>query len=200
MYKIYGDAISGNCYKIKLLMSLLNIEHEWIHVDVVSGDTRQPGFIEKNPNGKVPLLEISKGEYLSESNAIINYLADGTDYLPSDRLQRARVLEWQFFEQYSHEPFIAVARFINTYLGLPAEREEEFHSKQEGGHKALAIMESALSRSDYLVGGTLTIADISLYAYTHVAEEGGFRLQGYPHILAWFKRIESTKGYIQMSA
>ena len=196
--KVYGDIRSGNCYKIKLLTSLLNIEHEWIAMDVMSGVTRSPEFLEKNPNGKIPLLELDDGRCLSESNAILNYLADGSELLPKDNFDRARVLQWQFFEQYSHEPYIAVARFIAKFLGLPAKRKAEFESKQQGGHSALAVMEQQLSVTPYLAGMNLTIADISLYGYTHVADEGGFDLSGYPAINAWLRRIAAHPNYVAM--
>jgi len=189
MYKVYGDIQSGNCYKIKLLMSHLEIEHEWIEVDILQGETRTDEFLAKNPNGKIPLLEASSGQCLSESNAILNYLAQGTSYLPNDAWARANVLSWQFFEQYSHEPNIAVARFIAKYLGLPDERRAEYEAKQEGGYKALGVMEQQLVETPFLVGDSMTIADISLYAYTHVAHEGGFDLADYPAIQSWFARI-----------
>lgn len=198
MYKVYGDAISGNCYKIKLLMSLLGIEHEWIAIDILKGETRTDAFRAKNPNARIPVLELHDGSFLWESNAILNYLADGTPLLPADRLMRGRVLQWQFFEQYSHEPYIAVARFIAKYLDMPAEREEEYHAKQAGGHKALMVMEQQLGASEYLVNNQYTIADISLYAYTHVAHEGGFDLSAYPEIMSWMRRIESEPGHITM--
>ena len=118
--RVYGDMLSGNCYKVKLLLQWLGLEHEWRHVDVMAGETRTPEFARLNPNAKIPVLELADGTRLAESNAILNFLAEGTPFLPSDRLERARVLQWQFFEQYSHEPYIAVARFINKYLGLPA--------------------------------------------------------------------------------
>ncbi len=198
MLKVYGDINSGNCYKIKLLLNMLGIEHEWIVIDILAGDTRTEEFIAKNPNGKIPLLEMDDGECLTESNAILNFLADGTALLPGDALARARVLQWQFFEQYSHEPYIAVARYINKYLGLPPEREREYQSKQEGGHKALRVMETQLEKSAFLTGESFTIADISLYAYTHVAHEGGFDLSAYPAISAWLARIEKLDGYLGM--
>jgi len=200
MYRVYGDLKSGNCYKIKLMMNLLNIEHEWIHVDVLSGETQSETFKAMNRNGKIPVMQISDSEYLSESNAILNYLAQDTAYLPAEALPRARVLEWQFFEQYSHEPFIAVARFINKYLGLPDDRKAEYEAKQAGGHKALTVMEQQLATTPYLVGDTPTIADISLYAYTHVAHEGGFDLSEYPAIKQWIARIESMPGFVAMPA
>ena len=199
MYTVYGDMLSGNCYKIKLLMRLLGIEHEWIHVDIMAGETRTDAFLAMNPSGRVPVLAIDDREYLSESNAILNYLAEDSSYLPAGGLDRARVLEWQFFEQYSHEPYIAVARFINKFLGLPADRLAEYESKQAGGHKALAIMERRLAKASFLVGDSATIADISLYAYTHVAEEGGFSLARYPGIQKWLARIEQLPGYVSMA-
>ena len=134
MYKLYGDMLSGNCYKIKLIMSFLEIDHEWIHVDILANETHTDEFKKMNPNTRIPVLELGEKEYLWESNAILNYLAEDTKYLPSDRYERSKALQWQFFEQYSHEPYIATARYINKYLGLPKEREDEYHSKQEGGH------------------------------------------------------------------
>ncbi|MDP1540203.1 MAG: glutathione S-transferase family protein [Moraxellaceae bacterium] len=197
--RIYGDIQSGNCYKIKLLCSLLNIEHEWVHVDIMAGDTSTAEFLRKNPNGKIPLLELEDGRCLSESNAILNYLATGSELIPLDGFKLAKVQQWQFFEQYSHEPYIAVARFIAKYLGLPESRRAEYEAKQLGGHKALAVMEKQLSTSPYLVGDALTTADISLYGYTHVADEGGFDLSRYPFVLAWIDRIQKNKNYIGMA-
>lgn len=198
MFKVYGDIRSGNCYKIKLLLALLDIAHEWVPVSILDGDTRNAQFVAMNPNAKIPVLEIEPGVHLSESNAILNYLADGSAYLPAERLARARVLQWQFFEQYSHEPYIAVARFISKYLGLPEERRPEFLSKQEGGHKALRVMETQLQDTPYLTGGNYTIADISLYAYTHVAHEGGFDLSRYPSVTAWLQRVAAHPRHVTM--
>jgi len=196
--RVYGDIQSGNCYKIKLLAALLDIEHEWVHVDILAGDTRTRDFLARNPNGKIPLLELGDGRYLSESNAILNYLATDTAFLPQDPFLRAQVLQWQFFEQYSHEPYIAVARFIAKYLGLPDDRRDEYQAKQAGGHKSLAVMESRLSAHPYLVGSRLSIADISLYGYTHVAHEGGFELVRYPGIRAWLQRVRAEPRYVGM--
>lgn len=198
MHRVYGDIQSGNCYKIKLLMQHLDVAHEWIHVDILKGESRTDDFLGKNPNGKIPVLELTSGECLAESNAILNYLAHGTPYLPDDPWARANVLQWQFFEQYSHEPYIAVARFIAKYLGLPEERRAEFEAKKEGGYQSLAVMERQLTETDFLVGGTLTIADISLYAYTHVADEGGFDLSGFPAIQAWLRRVAAHPRHISM--
>jgi glutathione S-transferase len=196
--KVYGDIRSGNCYKIKLLAALIGIKHDWVPVDVMSGETRTADFLAKNPNGKIPVLELDDGRMLWESNAILNYLATDTVFLPKDSFLQAQVLQWQFFEQYSHEPYIAVARFIAKYLGLPEDRKEEYHAKQPGGHKALAVMESRLSAHPYLVGTHLSVADISLYGYTHVAHEGGFNLSGYPGIQAWLQRIRAEPSYVGM--
>ena len=196
--KIYGDTQSGNCYKVQLICQLLNIDHQWIDVDILAGDTKSDDFLKKNPNGKIPLLELDSGETLSESNAIINYLAFGSDLYPNDRLAQARVLQWQFFEQYSHEPFIAVARFINKYLGLPADKADEYAAKQTGGHKALQVMEQQLAQTPFLAGEKVTTADISLYAYTHVADEGGFELEAYPAIRAWLDRVAALPNFRPM--
>ncbi|MEQ8955580.1 MAG: glutathione S-transferase family protein [Gammaproteobacteria bacterium] len=198
MIKVYGDMKSGNCYKIKLLLHLLELEYEWIFVDTMAGGTRTDEFTARNPNQKIPVVQLDNGEYLSESNAILYYLADGSGWLPSDRLQRARVIQWQCFEQYSHEPFIAVARFIALYLGLPEDRRADYEAKQQGGHRALGIMDRQLGKQDYLVGDIPSIADISLYAYTHVAHEGGFDLGLYPNVQAWIQRIQSLPNYCSM--
>ena len=197
--KIYGDTQSGNCYKIKLLCSFLQIEHQWLHVDILSGDAQQADFLSKNPNGKIPLLELADGRCISESNAIVNYLAANSNLLPTDNFNLAKVQQWQFFEQYSHEPYIAVARFIAKYLGLPEDRRADYEAKHQGGYKALAVMERQLEKNLYLAGEELTTADISLYAYTHVADEGGFELKNYPAVLAWLTRIKNTENYIAMS-
>jgi len=196
--KIYGDIHSGNCYKVKLLCSLLSIQHEWIAVDILKGETRTPEFLQMNPAGMIPLLLMEDGECLTESNAILFYLASNSYLLPGNDLHLARVLQWQFFEQYSHEPYIAVARFIARYLGLPEDRKAEYESKQAGGYRALKVMDNRLQKGQYLVGDQCSIADISLYAYTHVADEGGFELARYPAILAWIGRIQALDQYIAM--
>lgn len=199
MYKVYGDSGSGNCYKIQMLMGFLGLDYDWQHIDVLAGDTQTPEFLAMNSNAKIPVLQLSQWEYLYESNAILNFLAEGSSFLPESGLARARVLQWQFFEQYSHEPFIAVARYINKYLGLPEHKTDEYLSKQEGGHKALAVMEAQLSETPYLVGVSATIADISLYAYTHVSYEGGFELARYPKIQNWLTKMEKLPGYVSMA-
>jgi len=194
--KIYGDIQSGNCYKVKLLCSILDIEHQWVHVDILAGDNAASDFLLKNPNGKIPFIEFADGRCLSESNAIVNYLAYGSELLPDEPFELAKVQQWQFFEQYSHEPFIAVARFIAKYLGLPDARRSEYESKQKGGRKALEVMEAQLASTPYLTGHHLTTADITLYGYTHVAGEGGFDLSLYPAIQAWLGRIAAHPKYV----
>lgn len=195
---IYGDSMSGNCYKIKLLCSLLQIEHQWIEVNIMAGETRSSEFLAMNPNAKIPLLVTEQKQVIAESNAILYYLAQGSHLFPTEILQQSLCLQWMFFEQYSHEPYIAVARFISKYLGSPADRLDELESKKEGGNKALAVIEIQLQKSPYLLGDSLTIADISLFAYTHVAYEGGFDLNNFPTILAWISRIERQRNFINI--
>ncbi|HEX5843956.1 MAG TPA: glutathione S-transferase family protein [Pseudomonas sp.] len=198
MYKVYGDYRSGNCYKIKLMLHLLGQPYEWVAMDILKGETQSEAFLAKNPNGKIPVLELEDGTCLWESNAILNFLADGSEFLPSEPRLRTQVLQWQFFEQYSHEPYVAVARFIQLYQGLPEERREEYQACHIRGHKALKVMEKQLQRTSYLVGENFSIADIALYAYTHVADEGGFDLSGYPAIRGWLDRVASHPRYIGM--
>ncbi|MEM7531058.1 MAG: glutathione S-transferase family protein [Chloroflexota bacterium] len=202
MYTVYGDIYSGNCYKVKLIMSLLDIDHTWQHIDIMKQETRTPEFLAMNPNGRIPTVRVDEGpyagQYLTESNAILNFFAEGTPYLPADRLVRTRVLQWQFFEQYSHEPFVAVARFVMKYLNQGKEQKESLDKKRVRGYAALDVMEQQLGQTPYLAGDDYTIADISLYAYTRVADEGGFSLDNYPNILAWFERIEAHSKHISM--
>ncbi|SEU04122.1 glutathione S-transferase family protein [Pseudomonas graminis] len=198
MYKVYGDYNSGNCYKIKLMLNLLGAEYEWVPVDILKGETETEAFLAKNPNGKIPVLELEDGTCLWESNAILNFLAEGTPYLLTEPRLRTQMLQWQFFEQYSHEPTLAVARFIQFYLGLPEERMEEYHSLHRRGNKALKVMEQQLLRTPFLVGDSFSIADIALYAYTHVADQGGFDLAQFPAIQAWLARVKQQPGYVGM--
>ncbi|WP_397448898.1 glutathione S-transferase family protein [Pseudomonas sp. NA-150] len=198
MYKVYGDYNSGNCYKVKLMLNLLGVEYQWVPVDILGGETETPEFLEKNPNGKIPVLELEDGTCLWESNAILNFLADGSRYLPGEPRLRTQVLQWQFFEQYSHEPYIAVARFIQFYLGLPEERMAEYRKMQKVGYRALKVMEQQLTRTPFLVGDSFSIADIALFAYTHVAHQGGFDLEPYPGIRQWLTRVTQQPGYVGM--
>jgi glutathione S-transferase len=193
--KVYGDAQSGNCYKIQLVLALLQTPYEWVDVNILEGESHTEAFLKKNPNGKIPALELDDGRCLAESNAIINYLAKGSSLLPKDPFTYAKVQQWQFFEQYSHESYIAVARFIEKYLGLPEDRKTEYESKKAGGYKALDVMEQQLDKTDFLVGDQPTTADISLFAYTHVAHEGGFDLADYPAISAWLERVKALPHY-----
>ncbi|MGC8100339.1 glutathione S-transferase family protein [Metapseudomonas otitidis] len=198
MYKVYGDVISGNCYKVKLILELLGQPYQWVPVDILKGETQSEAFLALNPNGKIPVLELEDGTTLWESNAILNFLAEGSDLLPTEPRLRTQVLQWQFFEQYSHEPYVAVARFIKRYQGMPAERAEEYQVCLVRGYKALRVMEQQLSRTPYLVGDTYSIADIALFAYTHVAEEGGFDLSGFPAIQAWMARVAAHPRHVSI--
>lgn len=198
MLKVYGDYRSGNCYKVKLMLALLGREYQWLPIDILKGETQTAEFLAKNPNGKIPVLELEDGTFLWESNAILNFLADGSEFIPSEPRLRTQMLQWQFFEQYSHEPYVAVARFIQLYQGLPEARREEHEVCQVRGHKAFRVMEQQLQRTPYLVGEQCTLADIALYAYTHVAHEGGFDLAAYPAINAWLARVASLPRYVGM--
>ncbi|MGA6097033.1 glutathione S-transferase family protein [Stutzerimonas marianensis] len=197
-YKVYGDHRSGNCYKVKLMLHLLERPYEWVSIDILRGESRDEAFLKKNPNGKIPVLELEDGTCLWESNAILHFLAEGTEFIPNDARLRTQVLQWQFFEQYSHEPYIAVARFIKLYLGMPDDRLDEYAARQLDGYHALDVMEQQLTRTPYLVGDRYSIADVALYAYTHVAEEGGFNLTGYPAILGWLQRVASHPRHVGM--
>ena len=195
---IYGDSKSGNCYKLKLLCSHLDLDYEWREVDILAGDTHTASFLAMNPNGKIPLLVLPDGRCLPESNAILSYLAADSKLAGVDRYSKADVLRWMFFEQYSHEPNIATSRFIIQYLGNPPDRQGALEEKRVGGDKALAVMETHLENNRFMTGNEFTIADIALYAYTHVADEGGFDLAAYPAILAWLDRVAARPGHIQM--
>jgi len=196
---IFGDSKSGNCYKLQLACAQLHLDHVWHEIDILSGESRTEEFLRMNPNGKVPLLALSDGRFLPESNAILWYLADGSDLLAAGRFERACILQWMFFEQYSHEPYIATSRFIIRYLGNPPDRHADLESKRSAGYKALNVMERQLTHHDFIANNNYSIADIALYAYTHVAGEGGFELSGYPHINAWLLRIETQSGYLPMN-
>jgi glutathione S-transferase len=193
---------SGNGYKVRLLLTQLGTPIERIEYDITRGETRTPEFLENvNANGRVPVLETEEGKLLPESNAILFYLAGGTPFLPDDRLGKTRVLQWMFFEQYSHEPNIAVARaWLHVFnTEMTEERRAMLETKRELGYDVLGVMEKHLEGNDYFVGGRYSIADIALYAYTHVAGEGGFHLDGYPAILAWLDRISSQPEYIPIT-
>jgi glutathione S-transferase len=201
--RLYGMTGSGNCYKPALLLRQLELPFEWTEVDILAGGSRTPEFLARNPNGKVPLLEITDaGETraLAESNAMLCYLAEGTPFLPEDRWPRAQVLQWLFFEQYSHEPHIATVRFWVKYLRKQEEWRDKIAEATRKGHAALAVMEQQLARTPFLAGARYTIADIALYAYTHVAHEGNYSLQSYPAIRGWLARVEGQPHFVPMQA
>lgn len=187
--RLYDYLPSGNGYKVRLLLTQLGIRFERIELDIVDGASRTQEFLAKNLNGRIPVLETDEGIHLAESNAILFFLADGTPFLPDRSLDRALCLQWMFFEQYNHEPNIATSRHWIQHLELTEERRARLEEKRELGHEALAVMESHLAKNEYFVAGRYTIADIALYAYTHVAPEGGFDLEGYPNIRAWLTRV-----------
>jgi len=197
--KIYGDSRSGNCYKIQLLCSEMGVDYDWDEVDIIAGDTRTPQFLAMNSNGKIPLLALPDGRHLPESNAILFYLADGSEFLAGDAYARAEILQWMFFEQYSHEPNIATSRFIIKYLGNPADRQSGLEEKKIGGYKALEIMEQQLRRHAFIAGDNYNIADIALFAYTHVADEGGFKLDDYAAIREWITTIKGRPNFVPMA-
>ncbi len=199
MFTLYSQQGSGNAYKPRLLMALLGIPFRLVEINTYDGSTRKPDFLEKNPIGKVPVLEFPDGRWLAESNAILLHLAEGTAYLPSDAFNRAKAYEWLCFEQYSHEPAIAVRRSILTaperaHLRTP----ERLAELLDAGNSALAIMEKRLADAQWLAGDAYSIADIALYAYTHVADEGGFDLSAHPGIGAWLARVASQPGHVSI--
>jgi glutathione S-transferase len=198
---LHGMTGSGNCYKPALLMRQLGMPFEWREVDILAGGSRTPEYLARNPNGKVPLLEITDGgetRALAESNAMLCYLAEGTPYMPEDRWPRAQVLQWLFFEQYSHEPYIATVRFWVKYLGKQDEWREKIAEATRKGYAALGVMEHQLARTEFLAGAQYSIADIALYAYTHVAHEGHYSLQDYPAVRRWLARVEQQPGFVPM--
>lgn len=198
MIRLYGYTGSGNCYKPALLMTQLGMAFEWVEVDILAGESRTPAFLAKNANGKIPLLEVESGRYLAESNAMLCHLAEGSRFLPADRWLRAKVFEWLFFEQYSHEPYIATVRFWVHLLGKAEAMKAKIAEAMPRGYAALAVMERQLAATPFLVGPDYTIADIALFAYTQVAHEGGFDLSPYPAVQAWLQRVRETRGFVPM--
>jgi glutathione S-transferase len=197
---LYNSAVSGNCYKVRLLLAQLGLEYETVDVSVVDRSDRAELLGDLNPGLRVPTLVLDDGRPLAESNAILWYFADGTAYLPDDPYERAQVLQWMFFEQYSHEPYLAVVRFWLRYSGEPEKYAEKAKGRMPGGYAALDAMERRLEGRDFLVGDRYSIADISLYAYTHVADEGGFGLEPYAEIRAWLERVASQPGHVAIDA
>jgi len=190
--RIYGDSKSGNCLEVKWVAGHLGLAFDWVEIDILKSESRTPQFLALNPAGQVPLVVLADGRPLAQSNAILIHLAEGSDLIPADAYERARMLEWMFWEQYSHEPYVAVARFQMAYLGKP--REDLDAKLVERGAAALQRLETQLVQTPYLVGGSLTLADVALVAYTRVAHEGGFDLSLYPAIQAWIGRVESGLG------
>jgi len=195
--KLYDYLPSGNSYKVRLLLAYLDISYDWVNLDIIKGETQDPSYKAKNPVGQIPLLELSDGRRIAESNAILFFLAEGTPYWPSNAYDQAKSLQWMFFEQYKHEPNIAVARYIHNYCH--DERSSELPRLMENGQKALDIMESHLADNLWFAGGGRTVADIALYAYTHVAGEGGFDLSDYPNIMAWLDRFSDHPRHIRIT-
>jgi len=199
MLRLYDFLESGNSYKVRLLLHQLEIPFERIELDITAGESRTPAFLAKNPNGRIPLLELEDGTCLAESNAIQWYLAEGTPLLPEDPIARARVLQWMFFEQYSHEPYIAVLRYW-TFTGQLDAHREQIAERTERGYQALEVMEQHLSSEPFFAAGCYSIADIALYAYTHVAGEGDFDLTPFPHIQRWIEAVARQPRHIPMGA
>jgi glutathione S-transferase len=197
---LYNSAVSGNCYKVRLLFAQLGIEYETEDVSVVDRTNREELLGGLNPGLRVPTLVLDDGRPLAESNAILWYFADGTEYVPADPYERAQVLQWQFYEQYSHEPLIAVARFLKTYSGRPELFERQRERLLAGGYAALDAMERHLQARQFLVGERYSIADVSLYAYTHAADEGEFDLGGYPAIRGWLDRVAAQPRHVAIDA
>ena len=199
MLLLHDNHLSGNGYKPRLLLAHLGRTYERIEVDILKGETRTPEFLARNPNGRIPVLELEDGTCIAESNAILFYLAEGSPFLPAERLGRALALQWMFFEQYSHEPCIAVARHWLQHLEMTEAQRTQLPEKQAGGRAALAVMERHLGAWDWFGGDAISIADIALYAYTHVAEEGGFDLSDYPAVGAWLARVAEQPGHVPMN-
>jgi glutathione S-transferase len=199
MLTLYDYLDSGNGYKIRLLLALLNEPYRWVEVDIIAGATRTPEFLAKNPNGRIPTLELADGSFLAESNAILWYLAEGSAFIPNERLARAQVLQWMFFEQYSHEPYVATPRFIVKHFPADSPRRAELPARLVLGRAALAVMEAHLQRNRYFAAGRYTIADIALYAYTHVAHEGGLDLAPYEAVDAWLARVAKYDRHVLLT-
>jgi glutathione S-transferase len=200
---LHEYSASGNCYKIRLTAAHLGVALERREYDILKGETRTRDFLANvNPNGRIPVLEVG-GRFIPESNAACFYLADGSPLVPAGRFDRADMLRWMFFEQYNHEPNVATLRFWLAFVGedrLTDFQRSMIPGKREAGEAALALMDDHLGRRDFFVGETLTLADIALYAYTHVAEEGGFDLAGYPAVSAWLARVADRPGHVPMEA
>jgi glutathione S-transferase len=198
--RLYNSAVSGNCYKVRLLLAHLGLEYETVDVSVVDRSNRQELLGDLNPALRVPTLVLDDGRPLAESNAILWYFGDATRYVPEDPYERAQVLQWMFFEQYSHEPYLAVVRFWVAYSGTPERFADKIPARMKGGYAALEAMERHLDGRVFLVADRYSIADISLYAYTHVAHEGGFDLAPYTAVRSWLARVAAQPGHVAIHA
>ena len=198
--KLYDFPPSGNGYKVRLALAHLGIQYEYVRLDILAGETRTPAFLAMNANGRIPLLQLPDGTHLAESNAILFYLAQGSHLWPGSAIEQAQVLQWMFFEQYSHEPNIATLRFWRSIRRIAPSGPEAplVAGKTQAGYEALLVMESHLSTREYFVGSALSIADIALYAYTHVADEGGFDLEAFPSTRAWLARVAAPPGHVRI--
>jgi len=200
MIRLYDYLESGNGYKIRLLLTQLGVPFERIELNITKGETRTPEFLRKFPNGRIPAVELDDGRHLFESNAIVLYFAEGTPFMPADRFQRAQVFQWLFFEQYSHEPYIASVRYLVMHPDVPDLRRAILETMMRPrGYDALGVMEGHLKSREWFVGEHYSVADIVLYAYTHVADEGGFALAGYPAIRGWLERVRSQPRHIPIT-
>ena len=199
MIRLYDNHLSGNGYKPRLLLAHLGQSYKRIEVDILKGESRTAEFLARNPNGRIPVLELEDGACIAESNAILFYLAEGSRFLPSDRLAGALTMQWLFFEQYSHEPCIAVARHWIQHVEMTEAQRAQLSQKQDGGRAALAVMDQHLGSTDWFGGDAMSIADIALYAYTHVADEGGFELADYPAVSVWLDRVAGLPGHVPMN-
>ena len=199
MQTLYDYLDSGNGYKVRLLLSQLGQRYRWEDLDIFQGATRTPEFLAKNPNGRIPTLELDDGTCLAESNAILWYLAAGSAFVPAERLPQSQVLQWMFFEQYSHEPYVATSRAILRHFPPDSPRHQELPDRQARGRAALAVMETHLKDHQYFVAERYTIADIALYAYTHVADEAHLDLNPYPSLRSWLARVAGQPKYIPIT-
>ncbi|WP_232380738.1 glutathione S-transferase family protein [Leptospira ainlahdjerensis] len=189
--KVFGMNVSGNCHKVKSILTLLDLPFEWVELDTRKGETRTTEFLKINPNGKIPVLQLIDGTNIRESNAILYYLARDTKFFSNDLLEQTRILEWLFFEQYSHEPFVAVNRWLLKFVPGDTIDQKQIENNHTKGMKAFSVMETHLADKDFFVGNRLTIADLALYAYSHVAEDGGFSVKTFPSVVRWLQNVKT---------
>ncbi len=198
MITVYGYSPSGNCHKLRMLLGQLGRDYRWVETDSAHGATRTPEYLAKNPNGRVPMIETDDGRIMVESNAILCWLGEGSKYFGGDSWQRAQTLSWMFFEQYSHEPYVAVARFICGWTPIDSPRRADLPRLRERGNQALTVMDKHLTTNAWFSGDQYGIADIALFAYTHCAGDGGFNIPAYPAICSWLDRLRAEPGFVAM--